>query len=84
MYSSWTKGLKDKDKQQFISEVLASQSFIGRFLDRLEKDLEASKKSQVVRDYDTPSWALKQADFIGEQRAYIKIIDLLNNLKSEV
>ena len=84
MYSSWTKGLIEKDKKQFISEVLASQPFINRFIERLNKELEVSKKSQLARDYEDQSWPLKQADFIGEQRTYNKIIDLLNNLKSEV
>jgi hypothetical protein len=81
MYSSWTKGLSVADKKQFVSEVIASQPFINKFIEKMEKDLEASKKNQVTRDYDTPSWSLKQADFIGEQRAFLKVIDLLNNLK---
>lgn len=82
MYLKWAK--TEEEKKTFVGQALAAQPFIKKLINILEKDYDALEEQRVSREqYDKSSWPFYQADKIGEQRAYKKIIKLLNNILSE-
>jgi hypothetical protein len=65
-----------KDEQEgFKREVKSAKNV----LDKLEQIVKSKTKEIVVTDdYDSPSWAYKQADRNGYNRALIEIINILH------
>jgi hypothetical protein len=65
-----------KDEQEgFKKEVKSAKNV----LDKLEDIVRSRLKDIVVtEDYDSPSWAFKQADRNGYNRALMEIINILN------
>ena len=83
MYTSWTKGLTEVQKRDLVANIIASKPLLKAITKRLKEELELSSKKQTENTYETSAWAYKQADFIGEQRASKKVLDLINNLYIE-
>ena len=75
MKLSWFNHLP-KDKQEGFKKQISSSRDV---LERLHQILE-DKKTEVVlsTDYDNPSWAYKQADRNGYDRALTEVINLIN------
>lgn len=65
-----------KDKQEGFKKQINSSRDV---LERLQQILE-DKQTEVVlsTDYDNPSWAYKQADRNGYDRALTEVINLIN------
>jgi hypothetical protein len=65
-----------KDEQEdFKREVKSAKNV----LDKLEQIVNSRMKEIVVaNDYDSPSWAYKQADRNGYNRALTEIINILH------
>lgn len=74
MKTSWFTHLPKDQQEGFKKQVLSSRDV----LERLQKIME-DKKTEVVlsTDYDNPSWAYKQADRNGYDRALTEVINLL-------
>lgn len=70
-----------KDKQEGFKKQINSSRDV---LERLQQILE-DKKTEVVlsTDYDNPSWAYKQADRNGYDRALTEVINLINMKETE-
>ncbi len=74
----WFHGLKEEEKRERKELVLSARPTLdvlrGILVKRLKEldVLETSKES-----YDSPSWALQQADLIGSKRELKRMIDLL-------
>jgi len=75
MKLSWFNNLP-KDKQEDFKKQVRSARDV---LERLEQILQ-EKKTEVVlsTDYDNPSWAFRQADRNGYDRALTEVINLIN------
>ena len=69
MHSAWFKGISDKDARR--KEV---KSF-RRAFEELNKLLE---EETIPPDYDCPSWAYKQADQNGFNRAIRKVKSIIS------
>ena len=70
----WTAGL-DKEKAEEFEDSLARSQFL---LDKLVKICynmlnESEKQSD---DFDSPNWALRQANLVGYRKALTKVISL--------
>lgn len=79
MQVRWNKGLDEQEKADLALQLAASTNVFKRLSVLIEEDISASSKHQESRDqYCSPSWAMAQADSIGEQRAYRKILRLIN------
>ena len=74
------------DNEEDVSEFKYAASQSKLVLDRLvqllvEERSELLKKSRKASGYESPSWAMQQADYIGSDRTYLacltKIEDLL-------
>jgi hypothetical protein len=76
MKSHWFKQCKTKEDKESVRQTLMSNR---ESLLRLEVILESLlKESPSSADYDSPSWAYKQADRIGYNRALNQVLDIIN------
>ena len=76
MKAAWFKECKNKKEKEALSQVLHSNR---ESLDRLKEILEPMLKDTTpAADYDSPSWAYKQADRNGFNRAVTTVLDLIN------
>jgi hypothetical protein len=76
MKASWFKECKTKDDKEQVRKLLYSNK---EGFDRLKDILEPMLKEALpTADYDSPSWAYKQADRIGYNRALTTVLELIN------
>jgi hypothetical protein len=76
MKSHWFKQCKTKeDKEKVKQSLLSNQDSLLRLEVILESLLKESPSSA---DYDSASWAYKQADRIGYNRALNQVLDIIN------
>jgi len=76
MKSAWFSKCKTKeDKFAVRQSIMSSRENLGRLQEILEPLL---KDAPPTADYDSPSWAYKQADRIGYNRALTTVLDLIN------
>lgn len=75
MHSAWFKGLKTKEEKDRRKQEIISHS---TFIEDLKELLQAEFRKDKFEDYDSPSWAYKQADLNGYNRALTKVLSILN------
>lgn len=76
MKSYWFKECKTKEDKEKVRQAILSNR---QSLDRLKEILEPMlKETAPTTDYDSPSWAYKQADRIGYNRALTSVLDIIN------
>jgi hypothetical protein len=76
--TTWTKHLPKTEQEEFRKAMLAARPVLTRLKVLLEEALAASQKEQLSKVcYKSSSWPMYQADCIGEQRAFQKIIKLI-------
>lgn len=75
MKLTWVSHLPKDQQEGFKKQINSAQDI----LERLQQILE-DKRTEVVlsTDYDNPSWAYKQADRNGYDRALTEVINLIN------
>lgn len=79
MQIRWTKGLTEQQDQDLRLQLKASTNIFERLGQLLQEDINAVVKVQESRGlYESPNWAMYQADNIGEIRAYKRILRLIN------
>lgn len=84
MYSRWTKGLNDQQKKDFNAQVVAAYPAMKALIALIEEDVRASERQIEDKEkYSLAAWPYFQADQIGEQRAYKKVLKLVKNLYKE-
>lgn len=71
MQAVWTKGLKGVEKEKRVKEIMSYRNAFNELLEILEEE-------ESTPDYDCPSWAHKQADQNGFNRAIRKVKTLIN------
>ena len=81
MYTMWTKHLEDiNEKAEFEKTVLGSKRVLNRLKDLLDEQETALDIGETSpKNYDTPSWAYKQAHSNGYRQCLgvlKKLIDL--------
>lgn len=75
MKTIWFMDLPKDEQDGFKKEVKSAKNV----LDKLEQIVQKKIKEIVVLDdYDSPSWAYKQADRNGYNRALTEIINILH------
>lgn len=76
MKAVWFKECKTKEDKDSVRQTILSNQ---ESLLRLESILESLlKETPTSTDYDSPSWAYKQADRIGYNRALNQVLDIIN------
>jgi len=75
MKTIWFMDLPKDEQEGFKREVKSAKNV----LDKLEQIVQNRIKEIVItNDYDSPSWAYKQADRNGYNRALTEIINILH------
>jgi hypothetical protein len=77
MKLNWIKGLSEQEKGEIkllFSSNARLRAHIVKML--LEKKMSMHKKATLEIAYESPNWALKQADAVGYERAIQEIISL--------
>jgi hypothetical protein len=79
----WTKHLKNaKEKEEFESLLRNSTRVLTRLREIIEeKETDLASSQTKIEDYDSPSWAFKEAHRHGRQAElkFLKeIIDFIN------
>jgi hypothetical protein len=79
----WVKHLKDPTKrEEYIQTLRASQTIIERLTTLLEEyEIAIDKTETSLVEYDSPSWAYKQAHRNGQRSTLKYLSDLLRPLK---
>lgn len=79
MKTVWFKGVSNKDQRLEIrQEYTKSLHTRLRLKELLEDKIEAARSSRRGSStYDSPNWALLQADAIGYERALYEVISLI-------
>lgn len=73
----WVKDLKNEEERtKFKETVLNSQKVLDK-LREIVYNMSIDRERVKSTDYDSPSWAYKQAHLNGEQEAYRKVIEIL-------
>ena len=76
MKAVWFAKSKDKKDKDAIKQSILAQR---EPLDRLKEILEPMLKDGLpATDYDSPSWAYKQADRNGFNRALTTVLEIIN------
>lgn len=80
MKTAWKQLCKTADQEADLKDALVDGKRALSFLaELLEKRLDSSYKDQRRDNYEVTHWHLKQADFIGQQRTYKEILDLIKS-----
>lgn len=81
MKTSWLSGVKDASvKKELRANFLASKMTRERLVEMLDAKITSSvRASRSAESYDSPNWALKQADATGYQRALEEVKSLLDD-----
>ena len=77
MKTLWFQHIKEKEKQEEFKKSVIGSKIV---LDKLKEvcyTLSKNGERSSLSDYDSPSWALRQADKIGYARALKEIIEIL-------
>ena len=74
MKVAWTKDCKTGPEKAKRKEVILSNQ---GSLDILKVIIESKRIKAKGSDYESPSWAYKQADTIGYNRALTELLDLM-------
>ena len=79
MQTRWFKGLDEQEVADMRASLVASTTILLRLSKLIQEDLDSSVAAQLAgAQYESPSWAYQQADFIGQQRAFNKMLRLIN------
>lgn len=78
MNIKWTAGLSEEQANTIKDLVKRNTILIGRFREIVSNKMQSSERKQISeKEYDNPSWAYKQADSNGYQRALKEILELI-------
>lgn len=66
-------GLKGNDRDIMINQLLASQMLLKRMREVIEKEIN-SLDSESSQDFDSPSWAYKQAFRLGQKKGLTNLL----------
>lgn len=78
MHSTWTKHIKEQEAKKSFIEHIRNSSLV---LDRIKvymKEKLTEHEVPPAADYDSPSWAYKQADRNGYLRAMNDVYNFIN------
>jgi hypothetical protein len=79
MKTIWTKGL-DADKAADLKAAFQASTVVRSRLKEILHEKEASKMSARTseKDYESPNWALLQADAVGYTRCLKEILSIIS------
>lgn len=80
MKTSLTKGMDEREKEEFKAQFINSYPVRSKYIEVLEEKIKGIYKEMLEEDISSsPSWPISQASKLAEVRALRKIISLLEN-----
>ena len=80
MISKWTAGLTPEQKAELEATYKASALLRARLKDIITKEIETQRRNtRKAEAYADASWAFRQADNIGYERALFKILSYISD-----
>lgn len=76
--TAWFEGVSEDKKKDTEDSIKHSTIVLRQLKKILEKQITSLDRT-TLEDYETPSWAYKEADRLGQLRAYRKILALIPN-----
>jgi len=77
MKTIWFQDIKNpEDQKNFKKSVIGSKIVLDKLKEVCYTKIKNGESSNVS-DYDSPSWALRQADKVGYARALTEMIGIL-------
>jgi len=76
MQTRWFNHLPKAEQEDFKKLVLSSSKVLDRLKDLCYNTIQDGVKTRVT-DYESPSWAYREADRNGYLRAYQELLELL-------
>lgn len=77
MKTVWTQGLRNPtEKEEFEKIVYASKKVLDKLKDIVYNKINGVEKTSL-QDYESPSWAYRQADINGYRRAMEEMLSIL-------
>jgi hypothetical protein len=67
----------DKAREDYEKTIRSSVHVLERLAEIVQEELDRIEFPQSQDEYDCPSWSHKQADRLGQLRAYRNIMSLL-------
>lgn len=79
MKTTLLKGLDEAEKKEVEGEFISSYHFRQQVIKHLRSEIESTQRAmRDLEGYEKGSWAMYQADRLGQIRAYEKIISLFS------
>lgn len=75
--TQWFSHLHPSEQEAFKSQVRNSTNVLDRLLQIVYNKIQSESSSSVI-DYDSPSWAYRQADKAGYLRALNELKEIIN------
>lgn len=72
----WVQGIAPEKKEPF-EQLLRNSSIVFAKLTEILENLDRDSLKTTKTDYDSPSWAYRQADQNGYRRALRDVINLI-------
>lgn len=76
MKTVWLEGLKDKDREERKVLIRGSKKTLD-ILSKICYNMYREAENSSISDYDSPSWAYRQAHINGLKEAYNKIQEVV-------
>ena len=73
----WFSHLKDKQSQDSFKQGVLGSRFVLDRLHEIVYNIVKNEDSPATADYESPSWAYKQAHLNGRKAAFNEILTLL-------
>ncbi len=77
MQGAWFEGVSKEKKQEFKELVQSAKIVLDKLQEMVYNRINNGERVSQA-DYDSPSWAYKQADRNGYLRAYREFLSLLD------
>lgn len=79
LVKTWTANLSEYETEELIRKIAEAEDVLKRLEIILNKKLKSANNKQLAEaNYEVASWAYKQADFVGYQRALTEVMHLLS------
>ena len=81
--NSLERMLKNKEQVEAVKESLKfARTYLNLLVNRIDKEIDDKiKEDENIINYDSPNWALQQAERLGYRRAMRKIKEIIRPIE---
>lgn len=76
--------LSDKQVEGVAEDLKFARRYLNALVTRLNKDYDAKvKESEASFNFDSPNWALKQAEMMGYRRGIQRVLEIIRPIEEQ-